>query len=123
MSLYSGGLAIQRGERTSILPWDEILVVWHKEKRDNLQFEDYLGSILDGIRGVYTLQGPGGELFILDSFLRDVKTLNWHIRWETTSRLLPKFLQAYEVEGHVEFGGLVVDREGLEEGPQDVAVV
>jgi hypothetical protein len=116
LSLHSGGLVILRGGQTSVLPWDEIEVVWYKEQAGNLGFEDYLGSILDGSQNVYTLRGPGGERFVLDSFLGRLETLGWAIRRETSRRLLPQALQAYEIEGRVEFGRLAVVREGLRKG-------
>jgi hypothetical protein len=115
VSLHPGGLAILRGERTSIFPWDEIDVVWHK-RAAILRFQDYIGSILDGSQSVYTLQGPGGERIVLNSFLTGHETLGGAIRRETTRRLLPQALHAYEVEGHVEFGKLAVGREGLSKG-------
>ena len=53
---------------------------------------------------------------IIDSFLKGHETLGEAIQRETTRRLLPQALHAYEVEGHVEFGKLAVSREGLSKG-------
>jgi hypothetical protein len=120
VSLHPGGLAILRGDRLSVLPWDEIEVVWHKQEGPSLSFEDYLGSMLGGSQSVYTLRGPGGERVVLNSLLRDQETLGRAIRRETTCRLLPLALQAYKVEGHVPFGKLAVSREGLSKGGRTV---
>jgi hypothetical protein len=127
VSLHPGGLAILRGERTSVFPWDEIDVVWHKQAA-NLRFQDYIGSMLDGSQSLYTLQRPGGERVVLNSFLRGQQTLGEAIRRETTRPPAPTALHAYEVEGHVEFGKLAVGREGLSKGSKmlpwsDVACV
>jgi hypothetical protein len=116
VSFHSDGLVIVRGGGISVLPWNEIEVVWHREQGGNLGFEDYLGSILDGSQSVYTLLGRSGERFVLDSFLGCLETLGWAIQRETTRRLLAQSLRSYEVEGHVEFGRLAVGREGLSKG-------
>jgi hypothetical protein len=116
VSLHPGGLVVLRGDRTSILPWDEIEAVWHKEKGVNSGFGDYLGSVLDGSQSVYTIQGTDGERIVLNSLLRGQEILGGAIRRETTRRFLPQAIRTYEVEGQVEFGKLAISREGLSKG-------
>jgi hypothetical protein len=115
VSLHLHGLTIQRGDRTSVLAWDEIDVVWHMQAA-NLRFQDHLASMIDGSQSVYTLSGPGGERVVLNSTLQHHETLGAAIKLETTSRLLPEAIRTYRVEGRVEFGRLAVDREGLSKG-------
>jgi hypothetical protein len=114
VSLHHRGLAILRGDKASVVPWDEIQAVWHKHKEAaNLALEDALGSMLDGSLSVYTLKTTSGERFVLDSFLRDHAILGAAIRRETTFRFLPQVLHAYNREGRVEFGKLAISLEGL----------
>jgi len=115
VALHHGGLVVFRGDRASVIPWDEIQAVWHKQAA-NLTPEDTLGSMLDGSQSAYTLRTRSGERYVLDSFLRDHKTLGDAIRRETTLRLLPQALHAYKVAGRVEFGKLAISLEGLSKG-------
>jgi hypothetical protein len=115
VALHHRGLAIFRGDQASVVPWDEIQTVRHKQAAP-ITFEDTLGSILDGSQSVYTLRTTSGERFVLDSFLRDHQTLGGAIRGQTTLRLLPQALHTYKIEGRVQFGKLAVSLEGLSKG-------
>jgi hypothetical protein len=115
VSLHRGGLAILQRGNISVVAWDEIEAVWHKQAV-NLTLEDALGSLLDGSQSRYTLRTTSGKRIVLDSLLRDHPTLGCAIRRETTLRLLPQARRAYNVEGRVEFGKLSVGREGLAKG-------
>jgi len=116
VGLHSQGLAIHRRNHTHVLAWDEVETVWHKQRPTPQSFSDHLGSILDGSKSVYTLSGPMGEMFVINALLRDVDVLGQVIRKETLRRLLPRVLEAYEIEGRVEFGKLAISREGLSKG-------
>jgi hypothetical protein len=115
VALHRRGIAIFRGDRASVIPWDQIQSVSHKLAA-NLALEDTLGSVLDGSQSVYTLRTTSGDRFVLDSFLRDYQSLGNAIRRETTLRLLPQALHIYRVAGRVEFGKLAISLEGLSKG-------
>ncbi|MGC8642634.1 MAG: hypothetical protein ACP5XB_22480, partial [Isosphaeraceae bacterium] len=70
VTLHQAGLAVSRGDKVSVFPWDEIETVWHKQAA-NLQFEDWLASTLEGSQSVYTLAATSGERVVLNSLLRD----------------------------------------------------
>jgi hypothetical protein len=113
---HKGGLAIRRGERISILPWNEIDIVWRKVKSVTTSLEDKLGAVLDGSECVYTLQAKNFEQFVLDSYMPGVESLGQEIEHETLQHLLSVARKTYDVEGKVEFGRLAVAREGLVKG-------
>ncbi|MFI5457261.1 MAG: DUF6585 family protein [Isosphaerales bacterium] len=113
--LHSGGLAIRRGGHFSVIPWDQIETVWHREKVVP-GFESLVVTWIGGDQSVYTLQTRGGERFILNTHFRGLETLGKAIRRETTPRLLAPAVKTYQVEGKVEFGKLAVGREGLCKG-------
>jgi hypothetical protein len=118
--LHSGGLAIGRGGRLSIIPWDAIEIVLHNKKVVYAGVEDRVSTMLAGEDNVYTLETRGGERFVLNTHLHGLEFVGLAILRETVPRLLKAAKKTYQVEGSVEFNKLAVSRDGLSKGGKTV---
>lgn len=120
--VFSDGLAEVRGNKTTVLPWDDATHFWYAVTKN------YRNGIYVGTTYNFTVQGKDGQKLSFRNGLTDisnkkvgVERLGEVIRDETMARLYPKYAAAYNAGQTINFGNLSISKQGISNGKETIA--
>jgi len=111
---FQDGLVYIHGGKTETMRWDDIEKVYMSVINNrNLRMMDYS----------YRIEGKDGNKINFtwnDQALQNMQQLSDTIQREVTRRLLPPAIASYNAGGTVSFGALLVSRQGLSNGKENI---
>jgi hypothetical protein len=89
VGVFTDGLLWCKGDRTEVVPWDDIRSVWQQVT------DTYVNGIYTGTTHIYTLERREGRKLVLNDAIANVKTLGETVQSEVIRVHLPKAIDAY----------------------------
>ena len=108
------GLVRVGGGKTEILRWDDINSVFQAIT------VHYTNGIKTGTTHVYTVFAQSGQKIVFNDTLKNVEALGATIQREASSRLMPRYTQAYNSGGTATFGKLTLSKAGISNGKDTI---
>ena len=106
------GLLYVNGDKADVIRWDQIEVVWTQVTKR------YYNGVYTGTTHLYTVRRGDGATFKFSDKFHKVGDLGTIIERETSRRLLPKAIAAYNAGMPVTFGKLTVSQQGVSNGKE-----
>jgi hypothetical protein len=110
--LFSGGLLYLTRGGSASYPWDNIEAVYER-----ITFHSRRGMSGRATR-VYTIQRKGGERVVFNDYVHDLAGFGEALQERLTDYLLPRALANCRGGGRVNFGRLLVGRDGITRGKE-----
>ncbi len=107
VQVYSGGLARIQGEKSQEIRWDDIRAVWQSITKH------YRNGIYTGTTYLYTVQTADNRKLTFGNEIKGVEQLGQQLQQESTSRLFPRMVAAYNAGQNVPFGDFTINKEGI----------
>ncbi|MFN8374230.1 MAG: DUF6585 family protein [Anaerolineae bacterium] len=104
---YSGGVARIKGTKTEEFRWDDVRAVWQSVTKH------YRNGIYTGTTYLYTVQTADNRMLKFSNEIKGIEQLGQLIQNESTKRLFPKMVAAYNAGQTVPFGQFTLSKEGV----------
>lgn len=113
--VFADGVAEIKGGKTNIMRWDDISSVWQ-----SITVTKMYGVVETGRRYIYTVQASDGRRMVFGNTYKNVEALGKAIQQAVTSRLMPRYFDAFNGGGTVKFGSLTLSKAGLSNGRETI---
>jgi hypothetical protein len=107
VQVYSGGLARIQGAKVQEVRWDDIRAVWQSITKH------YRNGVYTGTTYLYTVMTNDNRKVTFGNEFKGVEQLGQLIQTESTNRLFPRMIAAYNGGQPVPFGDFTISKEGI----------
>jgi hypothetical protein len=107
VQVYSDGLARGQGDKVQEVRWDNVSQVWQSITKH------YRNGIYTGTTYLYTVQTNDNRTLKFGNEIKGIEQLGQTIQNESTKRLFPKMVNAYNSGQAVPFGQFTLSKDGV----------
>jgi hypothetical protein len=115
VQVYNDGLARINGSKIEVARWDDVREVWQSITKH------YRNGVYTGTTYLYTLQTADGRRLRFSNEVKNIEQLGNTIQQQVSSRLLPKFVAAYNNGQAVPFGPFAISKDGVMHGKKSLS--